>query len=81
MSLTALYSIATNTDIPLCRCGNQVELYNTKNGYRKYCSIDCYKQDMVDRNKSSDYKNNIKDKLKNNALKNKSKKLIYITML
>jgi hypothetical protein len=75
MSLTALYSIATNTDIPLCRCGNQVELYNTKNGYRKYCSTDCYKQDMVDRNKSSDYKNNIKDKLKNNALKNKSKKI------
>lgn len=62
-SLSFLYSVAKEVEIPLCQhCKKEkVELRSIKHGYRKYCSTECYLESQSERNK------------KNNAAFNKRK--------
>lgn len=64
---TELYSIGTNTPIPLCICGKHVNLITFVKGYRKYCSVDCNRRVM--RNRNIDMSNKIQQKLLANGKK------------
>ena len=50
-----IYSLAKNTEIPICKiCNfNKVELISFSKGFRKYCSKDCYGNAQSDRNKKN----------------------------
>lgn len=64
-TLTELYSIATNTEIPSCDCGNKLQLRSVKDGYRKYCSTTCYNKTMSVRNATKESVEYLKEKTKN----------------
>lgn len=75
-TLEELYSIANNVDIPFCQmCNNKVKLFSVKKGFRKYCSVGCYRLEMSLRNSKNNEEFN---KIKSVKIKEKHRNILEI---
>lgn len=76
-SIEKLYSIAKCVEIPLCEyCKSEkVKLQSVNRGFKKYCSVTCYKHSMTNRNKKT---NSALNKEKSTKLQNKYEEILSI---